>query len=287
MFIEVARSFAGARASRPHRGQEGCAPGLKANLMRVLVILLMAGAGTSLAGEPLYIEQYQAAHPDQDALAKAEQPIREHQDVVLRDKMAVSPFHRQPDPLRAGETFCQTCHAPLPHTRKLRDRTFLNMHSRFITCETCHFRPATVQLSYDWLDYASWQSVPGDTARFRTGSNKDNAVALEGRVKIAPFVQNQPAIARRDSAFTREIEKSWKEGDLPQRTALKARLHTPLKKEGPECAACHSEKQPLLDLEKLGATPTQATAIRRHIIPQFFSRYRSDDDRLRIIDILR
>jgi hypothetical protein len=255
----------------------------------MMVLLLFSGliwSATLTAGEPLYIEQYRAARPDAEALRKAEQQVSEHQNPLRREKMAWAPFHRQPEPLTRGEAFCQTCHAPLPHTQKPKDRSFLNMHSRFIACETCHFRPETPELSYQWLDYPTWTAVAGEASRFRTGSKTDNAERLAGHLKIAPFSARQPALARRDSDFARAIEKTWTEAGLSERGSLKARLHSPLKKEGPECGVCHQEQKPLLDLRQLGATATQVTAIQRHIIPQFFGRYRSDSERLRIIDIL-
>ncbi len=61
----------------------------------------------------------------------------------------------------------------------------------------------------------------------------------------------------------------------------------PLNKEGPACAACHRDNRPLLPLESLGAFPERAAAIRRHVIPQFFARYRSGEERLKIMDILK
>ena len=256
--------------------------------MIILILFLWGGwPGTVLADEALYVRQYRQARPDAETLHKAGQQVREHQNVTLREPTGLAPFHRQLQPLTRGEAFCQSCHAPLPHGKKLRDRTFLNMHSRFIACETCHFRPESVQLQYDWLDYPAWVPVQGDAGRFRTGSQTDNAVSLSGTVKIAPFSQGVPALARRDSDFAREVEQTWQNAAVPERSLLKARLHTPLNRQGPECAACHTGKQPLLDLARLGASPAQVTAIQQHIIPQFFARYRSDEERLRIIDILR
>lgn len=254
-------------------------------MMILLLFLGMVWSATA-AADPLYIEQYRAARPDAEALRKAEQQVSEHRDPVLREKMAWAPFHRQPEPLTRGETFCQTCHAPLPHRQKPKDRTFLNMHSRFMACETCHFRPETTGLTYQWLDYPTWTAVAGEASRFRTGSKTDNAERLTGTLKIAPFSSRQPALARRDSDFARDIEQTWKQAGLTGRAQLKARLHSPLEKEGPECRACHQEQKPLLDLARLGATATQVSAIQRHVIPQFFGRYRSDTERLKIIDIL-
>lgn len=258
--------------------------------LKLGLLILLGGLGSAVA-DPGYIQLYEAANPDDPALEVAARAVREHKNVVRRDDLPLMPFHQQQEPLRAGEAFCQTCHSPLPHTQKLRDRTFLNMHSRFIACETCHFRPRSNDprgsaFHYQWLDYRQWQATSGHPTRFRTNQKLDNAAPLEGTIKIAPFTGTEPAIARRDSAFTATISQIWQGTDTASRIRLKAKLHLPLAKKGPECAACHTENKPLLDLAALGASSEQVAAIQRHIIPQFFSRYRTDEERLKIIDIL-
>jgi DNA-directed RNA polymerase subunit M/transcription elongation factor TFIIS len=253
-----------------------------------LFLLCWANGGSSFAGEPLFVQRVESAVPNQEAIGKAEEQVREHKDVKLREKMAVPPFHlRVEPPLREGETYCQGCHRPQPHSKKLRTRSFLNMHSRFIACETCHFRPEDVRLDYRWFDYAARQPAAPDGSRFRTGGNLDNSVTIDGNFKIAPFYRGEPAFALPGTAFAERVGREWKEGDLSARAQLKARLHTPLSKEGPACAKCHTEDTPMLDLAALGADSRQAAAIRKHVIPQFFDRYQSEDERLKIIDILR
>lgn len=254
----------------------------------VLSLLCWANGGSSFAGEPLFVQRVESAVPTQEAIGKAEEQVREHKDVKLREKMAVPAFHKRIEPpLHEGETYCQGCHRPQPHSKKLRTRSFLNMHSRYVACETCHFRPEDVRLDYRWFDYAARRPAAPDGSRFRTGRNLDNSVLIEGKFKIAPFYQGEPAFALPGTAFAERVGREWKEGDLSARAQLKARLHTPLSKEGPACAKCHTEDAPMLDLATLGADSRQAAAVRKHVIPQFFDRYQSDDERLKIIDILR
>lgn len=245
------------------------------------------GVGHAAEGVPLFVQRVESAAPTQEAVSKAEEQVREHKDVKLKEKMAVPPFHKRVEPpIREGEAFCQGCHRPQPHSKKLRTRSFLNMHSRFIACETCHFRPEDVRLDYRWFDYDARHPAGPDGSRFRTGRNLDNSVLIEGKLKIAPFYKGEPAFALPGTAFAERIADEWKNGDLPTRTTLKARLHTPLSKEGPACAKCHTEDRPMLDLAALGADSRQTAAIEKHVIPQFFDRYKSDDERLKIIDIL-
>jgi RNase P subunit RPR2 len=258
-------------------------PGLGILLATLLGAVLLPAAHA----DPLYVRQAEAAKPTPKQEAEALKQVREHKDVEVRDTLKVPPFHKRLDPpVTKGETFCQGCHGPLPHSEKLRTRSFLNMHSRFVACETCHFRPDLGALDYRWLDYGSGQAAP-PANRFRTGLKTDNGVALDGRVKIAPFHQGAPAVALPRTAFDERVAADWKAADENGKARLKARLHAPLEKEGPACGRCHGEDRPLLDLAALGAPPEQAAAIRRHVIPQFFGRYQKEDERLKIIDILR
>jgi hypothetical protein len=255
--------------------------------MRKLWLLI----GTLLVGaaqaSPLFVQRYETAQPGDEAVAKALEQVREHKEVKIIDKLKVPPFHKQLTPgVTEGEAYCQGCHLPVPHTKHLRTRAFLNMHSRYIACETCHFRPKDVNLNYRWLDYTRQKAAPVE-GRLRTGEAIDNGQAMTGSVKIAPFAGEEPAIAFPGSEFAQRIAQTWKDSDENGKARLKAKLHAPLEKEGPACAKCHTEQKPMLDLTALGAPPEQARSIQRHVIPQFFGRYKADDERLKIIDILQ
>ena len=254
-------------------------------------LLLFLGLSTAGA-EPLYQQRYEAAVPSREMLDRSAERVRDHKDLQIREKMAVPPFHLRIETPKRGETFCQECHLPLPHTRKPRTRAFLNMHSRYVACETCHFRPQDAKLEYRWLDYINQVPAIPSPDPFRTGRKIDNAVALNGSLKIAPFSSGEPAVAFRGSEFAGRIARTWKESDQAGRIRLRAQIHAPLEKEGPACAQCHrlenpKDGKPMLDLTALGAGAEQAEAIQRHVLPQFFGRYQEDDERLKIIDILR
>lgn len=258
------------------------------SFLRVAVMGWGLVLGSAPQATPLFVERAEAARPDREALVKAERQVREHKEVEPREVLAVPPFHKRVAALGSeSETYCQGCHRPLPHSKKPRTRSFLNMHSRFIACETCHFRPEDTALEYRWLDYPARREAPVDAQRFRTGRNLDNSLRIDGRVKIAPFHRGEPAVTFPGSEFAERVARIWRDGDIAAKARLKARIHAPLQEKGPECTACHTEERPLLDLVALGASVEQALAIRRHLLPQFFARFKEDDERLKITDILR
>lgn len=237
--------------------------------------------------EPGYVRAVERSRPDPETLAKAREKVKKHREVTIRDDIdaQLPHFHRRmQEKVTKGETFCQICHLPLPHQKSVRTRAFLNMHSRFIACATCHYRPEGKQLDYLWLDYRSGRAVAGE-GRLRTGTDTPASQPIDGWVKIAPFEGDEPVVPLPQDPWAKEIARRWREGGLEQRAKLQARLHLPLEEKGPQCGDCHQEEQPLLVLERLGASREQACLVYRHMIPQFFGRYRDEDQKIRIIDI--
>ena len=82
------------------------------------------------------------------------------------------------------------------------------------------------------------------------------------------------------------MTQKWKQQSLEEKARLKAALHASIDKEGRSCQNCHTDKQNLLDLEYLGADEKQRHAIRNNVIARFFTRYKKDDERLRLNDLL-
>ena len=251
--------------------------------------LLMVVSG--LPAAPLYLERVEQAEPDAGAVAEAREQIEDHQEVTVIEELPLPPFHRRrPIPSTRKQPFCLRCHPPLPHRRDERARTFLNMHSRFVSCETCHMRPDGVKLAYRWLAYdgrdAGSPLQPG-TAVLREGEEerKGSIVPRQG-AHIAPFHAGEVALILGDHPFAEGVMERWENGSVAERALLKARLHAPLEKEGPECGACHGER-PMLDFGALGATPEQRRLLRQNAIVRFFERFDDENERLRIDELLR
>ncbi len=234
----------------------------------------------------LYQQRIETAVPDQEALERSEKLLREHKDIKIQEKLLIPSFHKQSGDLEtAPNTFCRTCHGPLPHTKQLRNRGFNNMHVRFIACETCHFRPKDVAFDYQWFDYQQAKAVNGQ-GLFRVAQKVDNAKQRPVNPKIAPLYLGQRAFLFKDDAFAKGIASQWEKADDKTKVALRAKIHWPLEKKGPLCHDCHDEKKSLLDLRALGATAEEAQAMTKHVIPQFFRRYQKDDQKITIRDML-
>lgn len=235
--------------------------------------IIFAAAGLLFAfavqAQSLYVEQFEASSVDDKTLQQARKQIKEHKAIELKADIFVPPFHKQlPVKMTAKKEFCNNCHLSPPHRKDERKRSFLNMHSRYISCQTCHFQPQGVQLEYRWLSF-------------------DEEKNAETEKRIAPFYKNQPVTIFSEHELGRKIEQEWKtEATLP-RAKIKAKLHAPLSDKGPECLACHDSKKPLLDLSALGYSDKEIKKLQQHAIPRFFSRFKKQDKRLRMTDLLR
>lgn len=218
---------------------------------------------------PLYLEQVKLSTTDEQKLQEAHKQIKEHLEIKLKENLFVPPFHKQKQKKSTDKkSFCHTCHQSPPHSADERKRSFLNMHSRYISCETCHFIPKNVQLEYQWLN-------------FNENSNKKEAR------RITPFYNNEAVIIFSEHELAAQAKQIWKNKSSIEKAKLKLDLHTPLNKKGPECSGCHNNKDQLLDLETLGFTKKEITKLQQHSIPRFFSRFNKEEQRLRMSDLLQ
>ena len=107
-----------------------------------------------LVAEPLYQQQVNQAAPSEKQIDDAIKKIKDYKEIKLQKNISVPVFHQRTDMLKtAKQPVCINCHQSLPHRKNERSRTFMNRHSRYIACETCHLRPENKTLEYAWLAY--------------------------------------------------------------------------------------------------------------------------------------
>ena len=275
---------------------------------RVLFSLLLS-FGLILPIKPLlaaslYQDAVEQAQVSDKVLAQSLKQIKEHKEFLSPDPLSVPPFHKRASlPKVKTKGFCTTCHLALPHQKDVRSRTFMNMHATYIACETCHFRPKGKSLNYAWLAYEGVNTGFPLTARQSAQTSEKSAnsnpsshssqfkprppLAPQTGARIAPFFEGDLALELKTSPFAKLIEQEWKSSDENQKAQIKARLHIPLKKEGPPCTQCHSSQHSMLDFGFLGATPTRQKEIETNILVRFFDRFKDDDDTIRIDQLLQ
>ncbi|MCF6338021.1 MAG: hypothetical protein L3J84_08725 [Gammaproteobacteria bacterium] len=275
----------------------------KLHLVFIAICLLMFMPYPA-AAKPLYQTHVAQAKINDKTLQKSLKQVKKHKAITIIDNLSVPPFHKRVTlPETKKQSFCLVCHLPLPHRNDERRRTFMNMHSRYIACETCHFRPETTTMAYRWLAYdgidAGNALSPRRAAKVTIDSNSPSARKHKAQFKkrvplspqpgarIAPFYKNIPVLLFKDTPFSQKIKKDWKDANENQRAEIKAKLHAPLNKEGPTCKKCHGKDETMLDLEILGASAAQLKKIQNNTIVRFFDRFKKTDERIRINKLLQ
>ena len=270
---------------------------------RAVIIILLNCVSSLLCAEGLYLQTLNSTELTEEQLQKSLKKLEEHKKITLRVDLEVPPFHKRgkvDDSL--GNSFCTTCHLTPPHTKSVRSRTFMNMHAQYVACETCHFRPEGVKLSYQWQDTRDASSVRAKPKLFRQAVQDvkktkslpakkvitKDTYSINPFYKITPFYQLQAVSLRNDDAFAKETKNLWEqEGALEQKAERRALIHAPLSEKGPECKVCHSDTDTLFDLAELGATSYQIEKIQNNLVTQFFSRYKDEEQRIRIMSLLK
>ncbi|RDH83796.1 MAG: hypothetical protein DIZ80_06565 [endosymbiont of Galathealinum brachiosum] len=223
----------------------------------------------SVNAQPLYLKQFNNSKVDDKKIEEAHKQIKEHSEIEVKDNLFVQSFHKQNSKIETDKhSFCISCHQQKPHKLNKRKRSFLNMHSDYISCETCHFVPKNTLLTYEWFNF----------------NNDSNKVSAN---RIVPLFNNKPVILLDNHELALKIKKEWKNKPSFEKAGLKYRLHTPLSKKGPDCMGCHNNKDQLIDLVPLGFKEKEIKKLQQHSIPRFFSRFTKDDQRLRMTDLLQ
>ena len=247
-----------------------------------LLVLL----STRVSAENYYLLQVDFAEISDKQLQEASKQIKALEVVELQ-QISLSPFHKRQSAIETDEEpICLSCHLSLPHRKNERKRTFLNMHSRYIACETCHLKSDKTAFNYRWLAYNGPHAGYEVMSIGATGEAQEQVpfMPLPG-ARIAPFVGDEPAVIFKSAHSAKRVTE-WDSLDDPGKAKLKARLHAPLQKEGPACEACH-RSDGLLNLDTLGADPIKKRQIEQNSIASFFARFKEQTERLRITDLLR
>ncbi len=268
----------------------------------LFVLLSLAAFCLRAESEVLFVEMVEQAKPNTEDLARSEKLIKEAKEIELKGDFNPPPFHkrREVQIKNSEQVYCNGCHLPVPHSKSLRTRAFMNMHTQYIACETCHFRPENVDLEYAWFEYETAQQTPNQAGRLHSGRDQKDQTQLlvrEGKIKIAPFYQGQPALITRQHAFSQDLEQRMKKADLKEKSRLHAEIHKPLQTKGTECVECHAVDDDLLNLVELSDSPAQAKAIQRNTIADFFKHYKPEkplapgalpepEQRIKITDLL-
>lgn len=204
------------------------------------------------------------------ALADPSYPLRvAHEDVDWRHRRFhdAVPVVEVDSTLRQSE--CLLCHSMLPHQVNVKTRAYLNLHSRFMTCEACHAKPEDrAGASWAWLDLRKdpqgEPATPFKLLAEPANTGVDNYTSLLG-LKL----NGTPLFANLDS----ERAKEYKTNSAPMTQArmkdTKDRFHDRIQS-GPEsgvsCNECHVAEGGLVDFRAVGFDEGRIRQLRSNAI---------------------
>jgi DNA-directed RNA polymerase subunit M/transcription elongation factor TFIIS len=149
-----------------------------------------------------------------------------------------------------AQDLCVSCHGDIPHFKKKETRAFLNMHSFFMACETCHLRYEEKSTAkFIWYNKSNGEkreqinldTFLGNTPYKLMPVNHDGTSAYDN-VSMVKYVD----------AFKSNVTKMT---SSEKRAALK-KIHEPMTaiKESVTCIDCHQSdrKAAYLPFERIG-----------------------------------
>jgi len=307
--------------------------------MKVIIVILFSWLllnDTALANEPepLYqqlvqsliiaqqkiIKQQSAQNLQQKSKQATRSKAEQEELIILTKRLAeidkveplapldVAPFHFRAEKNIKQKTlnnsgFCLSCHYRQAHTKSIKLRSFLNMHTKSIACQTCHLVSDKYQLNYQW------QTATGQlVTQIDFADKKDHL--------LVPTYQNKSIMPSKSSAFAKDLIAKWQQTEKAvnkkQQALLWQTIHQPLSiqlmkpqssssrsltsssliskrqsNQQTSCTSCHQQTNPIINLIALGADEPRQQRFEQNIIARFFERHHKEDDKINLLELLK
>jgi hypothetical protein len=152
--------------------------------------------------------------------------------------------------------FCIDCHGPIPHSRNVKERAFLNMHGLFISCQVCHVQTGeqTTPHRFGWVDLK--------TGRLAPNPKMTEGVSGEYGEKIAPLTgpPDNPKVLRltEEKEFAEEFRQQMNSLSDRQKVIGNKFIHRKCVEEPVQCSVCHDAKSKFFPFTSLGYSEERA-----------------------------
>ncbi len=157
---------------------------------------------------------------------------------------------------------CLACHGNFCHVKNEMLRSFYNMHTFFLACETCHLRPsAGEKLFFRWFDD-------------KTGAVVEELVGTDGNygAKIVPFKNNQRLDTFPKEALALDYMKFKDTYTEDEKKRIQGELMEHIDQEPITCEECHC-KESYLNYADLGYTFVRSFELSRIEIVKISKEY--------------
>jgi hypothetical protein len=180
---------------------------------------------------------------------------------------------------------CVRCHGNVPHDESKELRSFLNMHTFYLACETCHVSDKDESdRQFRWYNKDNGELVPNPVALrdieelYRTKSAHIYPTYGNYGAKIVPGKKQGELFVLthgpKEMAFAdRYIEEQERLGP-EQKSQMKKVIHRKVSSEPITCKQCHDEKEQYLPLAELGYPPTRLSELTDSSVVGMILKYR-------------
>lgn len=152
--------------------------------------------------------------------------------------------------------FCIECHGPIPHSRSLKERAFLNMHNLFISCQVCHVQesPGVAPNRFGWVDMTTSKPCPNpEMLKGVWGEYGAKIVPLTG-----PAENPQPLSLTAEQDFATEYRKRMNTVSDIEKVQSNKIIHRKCVENPVRCSGCHDAKSQFLPFAALGYSQERA-----------------------------
>lgn len=164
---------------------------------------------------------------------------------------------------------CVRCHGNVPHDKSREVRSFLNMHTFYLACETCHSMPAKgkADWSFNWYDKETGDQVNNplallDIEKSYTSKDEKWRYPIFGNygAKIMPGEKSddgvKPLHGKKAMAFVERYLNDQKKLEPEQKSQMKRVIHRKVSKKPVQCNECHRRRgKAYIPFAELGYPP--------------------------------
>jgi len=170
---------------------------------------------------------------------------------------------------------CVRCHGNVPHDESKEIRSFLNMHTFYLACETCHSSPVKGSPAWEfgWYDKNTGKQIHNprallDIEKSYTSKDEKWQYPIFGNygAKITPAVKKDGKLnllhGEKEMDFVVRYLNDQKNLEPAQKSQMKKVIHRKVSKEPVQCKTCHQNgKNQYIPFASLGYPPMRVNEL--------------------------
>lgn len=194
-------------------------------------------------------------------------------------------FSIEPD----DASICVRCHGTVPHDKSKEIRSFLNMHSYYLGCETCHIHrqeDSEPPLEFRWYSKVTGKLVENPVSLVKIENLYKKQEDFERKyvvygdygAKISPgeLIEGKFKFLKRGKMldYVEDYLKNEKQFSTVQKSKAKKIIHKSVNKKPRECDGCHNDEQQYLPFAELGYPPRRVEELTDTAVVGMIKKYK-------------